>query len=279
MYKYSATTANNTVGGADVSEGCSPGNVNDALRGFAQEAAKWRDDLGGKNTTGGTANAQTLTTSSTLTALADGVVVSARAGYTNGGAMTLDVNGLGAQDVKRYLADAGIVALAGGEVTAGGIYHFAWKADTSDWIVLNPSDAGVSFSAHKNGTDQTPITSGVATKITFDTEDFDIGGYFNTTNSRFTPPAGKYRLSGTALFAATNMAGGASLIVYIYKNGAEFARTQIQTSSTGAQGATVTRTVAASGTDYFEFYASCAAPGGKTVLGAAEQTYFSGERI
>lgn len=83
-------------------------------------------------TTGGSANAQTFTQTPAPSAYVDGQGVTAVAGFTNTGAMTLNGNGLGAVNVQALGA-----SLTAGMVTAGNTYHFV-KRSTA-WHLLNPT--------------------------------------------------------------------------------------------------------------------------------------------
>ena len=113
------------------------------------------------------------------------------------------------QAVATSMAD-----LLGG--TSGQILSKASNTDMDfTWIGAN----GPAFSAYLNGTQS--ITSGVFTKIAFNTEDFDTNTNFDpTTNYRFTPTkAGYYQISITTLVTgATNTRA----ISRLYKNGANY---------------------------------------------------------
>jgi hypothetical protein len=132
------------------------------------------------------------------------------------------------------------------------------------------------FSAHKNATDQTDIAT-TDTKVTFGTEDWDVGSYFAT--STWTPPAGKYRISATLRFSATNGVDGEALMVTIYKNGAALKRDVVRRSGTQSHSVRIAAIVEADGNDTFEIYASKSGAGDGTVEGAASVTFFQGEAI
>jgi len=70
------------------------------------------------------------------------------------------------------------------------------------------------------GSNQT-VSSGVVSKATLDTEDFDVGGYFDSsTNYRFTPLIAGYYQFNLQLYDLSNT-DVYDLIVYLYKNGAQ----------------------------------------------------------
>jgi hypothetical protein len=85
-------------------------------------------------TSGGAANAQTVTLATTPT-LALGLVITFTAGFSNSGAATLNPNGLGAQAIKIGVPKA---ALSGGEIVAGASYTVYY--DGTDFILV-PSGA------------------------------------------------------------------------------------------------------------------------------------------
>lgn len=74
-------------------------------------------------TSGGSANAQTLTLAPPTTTYATAQRYSFKAGFTNTGATTINIDGLGAKSVT--LQD-GVTALLGGEITAGGTYNLQY---------------------------------------------------------------------------------------------------------------------------------------------------------
>lgn len=140
------------------------------------------------------------------------------------------------------------------------------------WVRLVP--AKVSFSASKGGTDQTGF--GTA-KITFTSEIFDVGGFYDAPNSRFLPEAGKYRLSGRVLIAGT-IADGTSYTLAIYKNGVQWIANQARASGSSGFSVFVSGVVDSNGTDYWElyFYTGGSAT---TINGQFAYTAFDGEAV
>lgn len=131
------------------------------------------------------------------------------------------------------------------------------------------------FRANKNATNQTGIAASTATKITFTTEVFDVGGYYDAANSKWTPPAGKYLLGATVKSDA-NIVDGTRAFIYIYKNGARVAATNIHISNTGTVGAVVVCLTDADGDDYFEVYWYQEGTGDKTINGDENFSFFWG---
>lgn len=113
------TDASNTSG-TDPSwpEGMLPSKVNDSARALQGAAKRFYDHINGTATSGGSANAQTLTYTVAPTAYVAGdrYTFKVGPGLTNTGATSLNVNGLGAVSVA-YIGNA----LVGGELRAGQI--------------------------------------------------------------------------------------------------------------------------------------------------------------
>jgi len=115
---------------------------------------------------------------------------------------------------------------------------------------INPTFVGalVYFSSNPN------ISNDTNTKILLDTEVYDEGGYFDTTNNRFVPPNGFYLVNVVANWNS-NMADGTSVQWLLYKNGSEYQRNRLQSTGTGDTGNSAhfvfPQTTA---TDYWEIY-------------------------
>lgn len=135
--------------------------------------------------------------------------------------------------------------------------------------------ASISFSVHKNATDQTGIVAATPTKLTWSTEEWDTHNYF--ASDKFTPlVAGKYLFVGSAIFSA-----GIDTVqfdVMFYKNGSLAKRASlIQASGTLAIQPGGSCILTANGsTDYFEMYVNFSSGADRTVEGAASLTYFQG---
>lgn len=126
---------------------------------------------------------------------------------------------------------------------------------------------------------QAGIATATFTKLNMDTELFDVGGYYDTTNKRWTPPAGKVRMSARMLVGA-GVAASAGALLMLYKNGLRFRDATpgyaIAANDAACEGSWV---VDANGTDYFEAYAIITTASTATVLGAAQLSRFEGEQI
>ena len=75
------------------------------------------------------------------------------------------------------------------------------------------------FSVYRSGANQN-ISHNTYTKVLFDTEVFDVGSNFDTSNSRFTAPiTGKYLLMGHIYIYPTYQVEN-----HVYKNGSHYKR-------------------------------------------------------
>lgn len=139
-----------------------------------------------------------------------------------------------------------------------------------------------SFSAHKNGTDQTGIVSDTPTKITFPTEAWDTGSYYDAANSRWTPPPGLVHITAVVRLSA-GLADGAYYAIMLYKNGSSLRDgVGLQARNVGIPLAPAISVIdVANGTDYYEVYLwpGGVSGGNKTAAGIAVWTYFQGHAL
>ena len=134
---WDTTDGNNTaLDGNNIAESCEPAGINNAIRAAIGALARLFHAQTGEKVSAGTANAQTLTTGLGWAALESAwVAFTAGSGLSSTGAATLNVDSIGAKDLK--LAAGG--DLHAGAIRAGGIYIVAYKASDDEWILLNPS--------------------------------------------------------------------------------------------------------------------------------------------
>jgi hypothetical protein len=136
------------------------------------------------------------------------------------------------------------------------------------------------FSAHKNGSNQSGIGSGAATKVTFSTEKFDTNSDFdNSSNYRFTPTvAGYYLIIGCVEW--TSGVDQTEYVTYINKNGSVENISRSVFADTDDESKTVTAIIQFNGsTDYVELWATQFSGGALTIDGTASKTYFMGSRV
>lgn len=127
-----------------------PSTVNNSARQMMARVAELLEDLSAANSTGGTANAQTVTLDSAFTALGTFKVCVITATLAVTGAATLDVNSIGAKPWKKYTA-AGEVELQAGDIIASmkciNIYSSTAGGGSGAWILLNPATAALNAAA------------------------------------------------------------------------------------------------------------------------------------
>lgn len=136
------------------------------------------------------------------------------------------------------------------------------------------------FLATKNGANQTGIVSGVNTKVTFSTEKFDMGGYFDTATSRYTPKrAGVYQFHGVITWS--DLSAGAWVYLEIQKNGALYRDYYTRASATGTFMANeIQCMVDMNGTtDYIELFVHQETGGNRDILGGEFATWFEGRLV
>ena len=140
FYDWSTTASSNaTQTPINWAEGMPPSAVNDSARATLGKLAEWRDFFGGVKISSGT-DTVTLTSGLSLTAYAQGMLFGFEAGGTNTGAVTLNVDSIGAKAVVKN-SD---VALASGDIKAGGIYLVAYEATNDRFQLLTQTGSAAS---------------------------------------------------------------------------------------------------------------------------------------
>jgi hypothetical protein len=142
------------------------------------------------------------------------------------------------------------------------------------WYTQTPS-----FSANKGGVDQTGIASATSTKLTFATEEWDIGGYYDASSSVYLPPAGKYHFTADVIVTA-GLTDQSVCFVALYKNGDNYkSGSSLRASGTGYLGPVMSVLANANGSDYFEVYFFCDGTGTKTIQGVARNASFQAVKV
>jgi microcystin-dependent protein len=140
FWKWSKTAANN--GTADSTcpfpEGMAPAALNDGTRGMMAAAAKYRDDIAGAITTGGTSTAYTVSSNQVFDSLAhlDGAMIAFTPHTTNTAGspnVTLNVDGLGAKSIQVNPN----VELPAGFLVAGSPYVVLYSATNGVFYLHN----------------------------------------------------------------------------------------------------------------------------------------------
>ncbi len=144
---WSQTAATNATADSSVgwAEGQAPSTVNDSARAMMASTAKWRDDLAGALTTGGTSTAYTLTTNQVfpnLTALS-GQALRVKFDKTNGASATLNVDGLNAKAIVTVTG----TAVGAGKIKANNIYDVVYANGSSEFILVNGTGVEAAFAS------------------------------------------------------------------------------------------------------------------------------------
>lgn len=140
-----------------------------------------------------------------------------------------------------------------------------------------PVTTAFGFSAHKNAVAQTGIVSNVPTKLTFGTELYDLGSYYDTATSRWTPPAGIVHIDA-GLYFTSGLVASSNASISVYKNGVQYKqRTEAMPTADGGIGISINDN--ASGTDYYEIFALGSSGSTITVNGGITLTFFMGHVI
>src|SRR5207253_2268309 len=121
-----------------------PSTLNNSNRALMAAVARFYNDTNGSLTSGGSANAYTLTINETWTAYANKQIISFKANFSNTGAATINVNNadataLGAKAIRAQ----GDIPLSPYQLVSGGRYilQYDTSADSAAgaWILINPS--------------------------------------------------------------------------------------------------------------------------------------------
>ncbi len=142
---WSQTAATNATADSSVgwAEGQAPSTVNDSARAMMASTAKWRDDLAGTLTTGGTSTAYTLTTNQVFPSLTtlSGQALRVKFDKTNGSSATLNVDGLNAKALVTLTG----ATLPPGKIKANGVYDVVYANGSSEFILVNGTAVDAAF--------------------------------------------------------------------------------------------------------------------------------------
>lgn len=161
-----------------------------------------------------------------------------------GGALTLTHNGTslilpGAANITTVAGDTAIFRSLG----SGNWKCVAYQKASGSSVV---AQSLVGFRANVDGVG----APGALAKMSLASASFNVGGYWNNSTERFTPPAGLYSLQIGLTCAISN----SYLEVYLYKNGVAIAFAYQGNSQTWNQNVSISITDQANGTDYYEAY-------------------------
>lgn len=135
LYKWSQTAASNANADSTINfaEGQAPSSLNDSSRGVMAAVAKYRDDMAGSITTGGTSTAYTVTSNQVFDTLAhlNNQIIAFVPHTTNGATVTLNVDSLGAKPLRQ----APSVEIPAGVLVAGTPYAATYNNSNGEFIL------------------------------------------------------------------------------------------------------------------------------------------------
>lgn len=230
-------------------EGMAPSAINNSARALEGMLARWFADSNATITTGGSATAYTVTTSRTIAAYYDGLIVGFQAHATNTSSTpTLNANGIGAAN----LFGSGGRYLYPGAIAAGAKYLAVYNSSSTRWELLNetrvPRGARVTMSVDAAVSHDTVAT------ISWDTESFDTDSIHSTVtaSNRLTVPTGVSYVDLTAMITWASSSSGAQRFSEIKKNGT----TRVAASRTppvdASESTMLSGPLAVTGGDYFD---------------------------
>src|SRR5262245_49612462 len=133
--------------------------VNNAGRADEGMLARWYKDTDASITASGAANAFAITSNRTIAALFNNLVMAFTANHTISGATTLNLNGLGAKNVKRFNGDG----LASGDITSGQPVIVIYKSSPDQWYMMTAAASlatgGTYFDFTENASPGTPAAN------------------------------------------------------------------------------------------------------------------------
>jgi len=207
------------------------------------------------------------------TPFADGAQFTFKAAATNTGSVTFNPNAAGADQVVKN-GTGGLADLVAGDIISGGVYTV--RRTGSQWHLISSSSQQEAFIGFRASLTFTINDGTLPTKMTFNSETFDQGGYYDNSSSRFQPPAGYYLIGSTI---NRNRIGASNFRSYsIYVNGSPYA-SAVYTTSTGTStdegevSFSVNSLVYLDGGSYAEIYWD--ATGSQVVAGS----YFYGYKV
>ena len=234
----------------------------------------------------------TASLSPALTAYANGQIFTLIPANTNTGAVTININGLGAKSITKN----GSTALVAGDLVAGVEYSlqydgtrfqkvagsdYAKTGANSDITSLTGLTTPLSQAQGGTGANTIPVFSAYQssaqtlatatyTKITVDTEEYDTNNNFATSRFTCTVP-GYYLFTAGIAVGATRT----EILPVLYKNGSAFRNFGEDTTASGS--ASGSMLIKLDATDYVEFYAYFAL--GQGTNAGSRYTYFQGHLV
>src|SRR5262245_29207346 len=135
VINWNQTAATNATADSSVNwaEGQAPSSINDSARAMMASVARWRDDISGSLTTGGSSTAYSVTANQDINTLAalDKQILMIVPHVTNGADPTLAVNGLTAKQIRSATG----TNVPTGSLVAGTPYLLIYFNTAGEFIV------------------------------------------------------------------------------------------------------------------------------------------------
>lgn len=189
-------------------------------------------------------------------------------------------------DFVRVFGNVGTVSTpTDGSVTANKIGTGAVDLTSKVSGVLPVANGGTGIVSNPmfkvTGADNVALTNNTYTKVTFNSEEFDVGGYYDsTTNYRYTPQvAGKYLIYGR-VYITYGSEATENMYIAIYKNGTaaqQFARSDDNSQYGSIQISSLIEMNGSS--DYVEIYTKASSSTNAVYYSGGLLGEFSGYRI
>lgn len=182
-------------------------------------------------TTGGTSTAYTITPSPAIASYVAGQSFWITFHAASGAAPTLQISGIATPpNLVKQNADGTYSNIAASEITTNHRSRVTLLSATQA-LVERLTPLLPAFSAYQSSAQN--VTSGSFQKVSFQAEEFDLGGYFDAASSYLYTPLvpGYYQFEASVSVATTST----SIICSVFKNGSEFKRGAQTGTSTNAQ--------------------------------------------
>lgn len=166
-------------------------------------------------------------------------------------------------DFNAHVADTATHGVAGAIVGTTDAQTLTNKA-----ITFTDTTIGVNVKSRAARTTNQAIADATATKISLDTETYDIGGDFDAvTNYRFTAPVtGYYIICAQVNYASAG--DGSVEQLDIRKNGSDFLRVTDRAAGTGNSSVNISDIVLLTAADYVELWFTHGAGAGENCTGS-----------
>lgn len=219
FFDWSTTASANDDAGTPINwaENQLPATVNNSAREMMKQTADWRNFVGGLKISA-TADTMTLTSGLTLTAYAQDLTFAFECGAANTGAATINIDSVGAKSIVKFHD----VALAAGDLEAGGKYVLSYEATADNFQLLSPSSiAPATLTGVETFTNKSiDLANNTITGTTAEFNTALSDGSFTTlagsevlTNKTLTSVILNVGLSGTAIDTDATMAADSDTLV------------------------------------------------------------------